>query len=133
MGRSIFNFFDRTSYQRSRLKKFVTIRNCTCVLTKTQTDRKGTKKTDRHTQIFVGQRRMAILCRPELVLFPACCCVIMLRLVYCFRYSWCVARLMRAGPRPDWPRRKPFRTKYPYHRLASFFSKKRMHTGSLFR
>ena len=48
----------------------------------------------------------------------------MLRLVCCFRYSWRVTRLIRAGPRRDWPRRKPFeafRTKHPYHRLASFF------------
>ena len=86
---------------------------------------KRDEKTDRHTRIFVGQRRMVILCRPELVLFPTCCCVIMFRLVCCFRYSWCVARLMRAGRRPDWPRRKPFRTKYPYHRLASFESRTR--------
>ena len=84
---------------------------------------KRDEKTDRHTRSFVGQRRMAILCRPELVLFPACCCVIMFRLVCCFRYSWCVPRLMRAGPRRDWPRRKCFRTRRPYHRLASFFPK----------
>ena len=35
-------------------------------------------------------------------LFPTCCCSIMFRLVCCFGYSWCVARLMRPGPGPDW-------------------------------
>ena len=120
--------YSSLTYQR--LRRFVTIRNFTSRISVAElytcTDQnpdgpKRDKKTDRHTRIFVGQRRMAILCRPELVLFPACCCVIMLRLVCCFRYSWCVTRLMWAGRRPDCPWRKPFRTKHPYHRPASFF------------
>ena len=101
-------------------------RNSTRVLTKPGRTEKGRKDWPSHpARIFVGQRRMVILCRPELVLFPTCCCVIiyMLRLVCCFRYSWCVTRLIRAGPRRDLPRRRPSRTKHPYHRLASFFSK----------
>ena len=35
-------------------------------------------------------------------LFPTCCCSIMFRLVCCFGYSWCVSRLLRHGPGPDW-------------------------------
>ena len=52
---------------------------------------------------------------PELVLFPTCCCVIMFLLFGCFRYSWCVTRLIRDGPRRDRTRRKPFRPKHPHH------------------
>ena len=37
-------------------------------------------------------------------LFPTCCCSIMFRLVCCFGYSWCVSRLLRHGPGPDWSR-----------------------------
>ena len=118
-----------SSLPYQRLRRFVTIRNFTSRISVSEpytcTDQnpdgpKRDEKTDRHTRIFVGQRRMVILCRPELVLFPTCCCIIMFRHVCCFRYSWCVVRLMRAGRRPDWPQRKPFRTKHPYHRLASF-------------
>ena len=126
--------------QRTLFLNTAKIRSVTCQIsvselyTRTCTDQnpdgpKRDKKTDRLTRIFVGQRRMVILCQPELVLFPACCCVIVSRLVCCFRYSWCVARLMRAGPRRDWPRRKPFRTKHPYHRLIFF--KKAYTNGTL--
>ena len=65
MGKSIFKFVV-SSFKGA----------CGYSVLYTWTDRKGTKKTDRHTRIFVGQLRirMVILCRGT-SLFPTCCCV----------------------------------------------------------
>ena len=81
----------RLSYQRLKFVAAIRRNKYSYILVRDYSDDRLTCGHTRHFRRSTSDGHPML---PELVLFPTCCCVIIFLLFCCFRYSWCVTRLM---------------------------------------